>query len=75
MKNRTKEIQSNLLEAENSIVRGATLYCSKHNIEFTRSQQNILRISMRKFFKDHVAPNMRDIYEDNVKVYPSDKKT
>jgi hypothetical protein len=73
MKARVREIQEQLKLKEDDIVRGATLYCARNEIQFDRKQQTVLRVAMRKFYKDGVAPLMRDIYEANIKIYPCEE--
>ncbi len=64
-----KEYKEILTKKENQIIRETQLYCAKHDIEFSRKYNVLMRNAMRQFFKEGVYPIARDIWEIGIKKY------
>ena len=69
MSNKTKEYKDILTQKENQIIKETQLYCANNNIEFKRSHNVLMRNAMRQFFKEGVAPLVREIYDAGFKKY------
>lgn len=69
-----KQTKAQLMAKESEIIKAATLYCANHNIELNGQHKLLLKVMLRKFFTSGIAPLMRDIYEDNIKVYHEERK-
>lgn len=71
---KAKEIQKQLLQKENDIIRSVQLYCAQHEDAptFTKETNKILRTALRKFFTEGVYPLIRDLHDVNIKDYHND---
>jgi hypothetical protein len=56
-----KEIQKRILKKENEIIMGNKLFCSTHDIEWTKEHDDCLRNAMRAFFKEGIYPIVKEL--------------
>ena len=56
-----KELKHILLGKENDIVRDARLYCGEHTLEFNKEHNKLLRCVLRKFYRETIYPNLREL--------------
>ncbi len=69
MKDKSKEYKDILTQKENQIIKETQLYCAKTDVDFSRKHNVLMRNAMRQFFKEGVAPLIREIYDAGFKKY------
>jgi hypothetical protein len=56
-----KDLKKILLDDENKIVKCALKYCGDHTLEFSKEHNKLLRIALRKFYKETIYPHLREL--------------
>jgi hypothetical protein len=69
MNKKIKEYKDILTKKETQIIKESYLYCAKNGIEFGPKHNVLMRNAMRQFFKEGVAPLVREIYDAGFKKY------
>ena len=71
-KTKAKELKAKLANKEDELVRTATLYAGRHNMEFDGKHRILLRVVLRNFFTSGIYPLVRDLNEINIDKYHND---
>jgi len=56
-----KEIKQLLLDDENKLIRDSRVYCGKVTLEFSKEHNKLMRVALRRFYKETIYPHLREL--------------
>jgi hypothetical protein len=56
-----KDLKKILTEEENKIIRDTVLYSGQHSIDFSREHNKLVRLAVRRFYREAIYPYLREL--------------